>query len=342
MLLKTLSYSALCAGLFVGGLSLFAPATEACIHPAKTFEYPLRAGAQRGIIFFHDGREELILRPSYQVEVDKSKIREDGTLPGLSTLAWIVPLPSLPDRYTEADDSLVTDLQKFAAVETERQWRGGTAKGADRKNPSPAEDGAEFHEEVKVGNYTIQPIKASGEKGGIELNAWLDENGFGKVADATLKHYLDKGYYWLAVKLHKSEGLPANGTVKPLQISFATDKPVYPLKINAGRGTIDLEMWLFIKQKLDVKCLDAYGLWLAETEPTMGDGAVQKNRETAFDKLPESARKALEGAMEQQKALRPLKEGPLYCYRIFGRNLDEGAKLSKLEKDLEFRFEAAK
>ncbi len=339
---KVAACAAISSVVLWGGLSLMEPRVDACIHPGKTFEFPLKAGAQRGVIFFNNGREELVLRPSYKVEIDEAKLNADGTLPGLSQLAWIVPVPSLPDRYVEAEEKLVDDLQKFAAIESDaKDWQ----KGADARQGGPEKgeaNGAELLEAVQVGNYKIQPIKATGEKGGTELNAWLDDNGFGRVSESVLKFYLNKGHFWLAVKLSKEGGLPANGTVKPLQISFASDKPVYPLKINAGRGVIDLEMWLFCNQKLDAQCLDAYGMWLTETEKSMGRFSTQKNRETEYSKLPETARKVLDGGAEKQADIRALKEGKLYCYRIWGENMDADGKLAKLESDLEFKFEAVK
>lgn len=120
------------------------------------------------------------------------------------------------DRYVEAEEKLVDDLQKFAAIESDKDWQ----KGADTRQGGPEKgeaNGAELLEAVQVGNYKIQPIKATGDKGGTELNAWLDDNGFGRVSESVLKFYLNKGHFWLAVKLSKEGGLPANGTVKPLQ-----------------------------------------------------------------------------------------------------------------------------
>jgi hypothetical protein len=313
---------------FSGALMLDNRTAEACIHPPREFKYPIKAGAQRGLVFFADGREELVIRPSYKVEGEGLKVKNDA-VEGFTTVAWIVPVPSLPDSYKEADEKLFSSIADFTKP-FDTIGMNGLADDLDSARKE-GRQGAEFLEEVKVGDYTIQPVKAHGELGGIELQGWLKDNGFGKVEDSVLKHYLDNDYYWLDVKLERAEGLPANGEVKPLQMSFKTDKPVFPLKINAGAGEFELELWVISNKEVDTEKTKAFGLQTVAQRDRIMD---QKNHKTSFKALPEQARKLIEG----EEGLKTLRTGDLYITRFFGTGMNKATDLTKLESDLNFTF----
>jgi hypothetical protein len=165
----------------------------------------------------------------------------------------------------------------------------------------------------------------------MELKGWLKDNGFGEVADSVLKHYLDNDYYWLAVKLSREQGLPASGNVKPLAIGFDTETPCYPLKINAGSGKFEMELWVITANELDLEKTKTFGLQTVEQrDPLMS----QQNRSTRFSDLPEVVRKVA----DDQDKLKKLKAGELRCYRFFGAGMNETTDISKLDKDLTFEF----
>lgn len=323
--------------LFAAALA-FAPLiphdpVQACIHGPSEYTVPIKAGGQAGLIFFAEGRQQMVIRPSYSVEMPEDangKVKDDATTK-LTSLAWLIPVPSLPDTYKEADDKLFSKLEEFTKRQDvdDQNWgknsRGGPALGGIE------EDGMHMEEEVKVGDYTIQPIKAKGEMGSLELNGWLKDKGFGTVAEATMKYYVGKEYYWLAVRLHNPKGLPADGQVKPLQIGFATDKPVYPIKINAGRGEFDLDLWLITGKEVDLEKSKKFGLTTFEQDDAE---TRQDNRETRFSALPEQVKKIA----ADDAGLKSMKAGKLYCYRFQGHGYDSETDLSKLESDLTFEF----
>ena len=315
---------------FGGALLLDNHTAEACLHPPKEFKYPIKSGAQKGLIYFADGREELVIRPSYTVEGEGLKVKNDA-VEGFTTIAWLVPVPSLPDTYEEADAKLFSELSSFTeAQDNPSNDAKRESLGHDWNGPAE-EQGAEFLEAVKVGDYTIQPVKAKGEIGAMELNSWLTTNGFGGVDAKVMNYYIEKEHYWLAIKLKNDKGLPANGEVKPLRIGFATDKPVYPIKINQGRGSFDLELWVITNQEIDTDKTKLQGL---ETIEQRDSDMLQKNRKTGFGKLPEVAKEVI----NDDEGLKKLAAGDLYCYRFFGVDMDGDTDLSKLESDLTFTF----
>lgn len=337
--MRVLTYSIATAAALAAVVWLAAPrAASACIHPPKGFIAPIDSGSQRGLIFFDNGRQELIIQPGYRVNTEKlerAEVTDDGIVKGLKSFAWLVPLPALPDSYAEAEATLFDDLQKFTAVgpRLPEDDNGERTLGPVIFDDSEG-DSVEFFEVVKTGAYTIQPIKAQGELGGKELAAWLKDNEFGEVDERILRFYLLENYYWLAIKWKSEADLPADGSAKPLQISFKTPKPVYPLKINDKRGEFDLELWLITREAVDLTKSRRFGIATAEQ---YDEELFQKNRETGYVKLPESVRKLADPV----EGLKDLRKGAVFCYRFLGKDLDaeEGFDLGLLQEDLYFEFE---
>lgn len=319
------------ASMLLGSYALAPQTSQACIHPEREFKVPISADAQKGILFFDNGRQEMVIRPGYKLDTKGLKAKDDA-IAGFTTVAWLIPTPSLPDNYKEVDAKLFTELESF--TKAEQEWGANGIEDGQRSPRShgrPAAGGVEFHEQVKAGDYTIQPIKASGELGMVELKAWFKDNGFAEPKESLVRWYTENEYYWLAVKLHNPKGLLANGQVKPLQIGFKTDKPVYPVRINEGAGKFDLELWVVSRKEIDTKKSESLGLKTVEQrDPTMH----QSNRETKFADLPAEVRKVA----QDREGLNAMKEGKLYCYRFFATGVNDKIDLSKWKGDLSFEF----
>lgn len=318
-----------CVALLV---PLAAP-TDACIHPPTGFAAPIDAGAQRGLVVWDAGRQILVIQPGYEVNTTKLSEEDlyDGRVKAFKSFAWLMPLPALPDSYTEADAALFEKLAEFTLVE-ERIPRQPSEGGPVLSVEGPKAE-LEFLEPVKVGSYSIQPLKAVGEGGQAELKGWLKDSGFGEVDERILRFYVRRGWYWLAIKLSAEEDLPADGSIKPLAVSFRTPRPVYPLKINDKAGEFDLELWVVTREELDVSKLDQFGL---RTPEQFDEQMVQRNRETSYVRLPDELKVHVDGVDE----LKELRKAAVFCYRIQGRALDseKGVDLGLLQEDLFFEF----
>lgn len=329
----TLKHSLAAAALFgaaaLGTFWLAQPA-DACLHPESEFQYPIKAGAQRGLIYFNDGYQHMIVRPGYKVEGEGLKVKNDA-VEGFTSLAWVIPLPTLPDKYEEADEDLFGELETFTKADSIEDTNSDRPRSSNAKL-GKSDWGAEFMEPVKVGSYTIQPVKAHGELGGLELNGWLKDNKFGAIDESVLAYYIKKDWYWLAVKLENKEGLPASGNVKPLHMGFKTETPVYPLKIQQGRGALDLELWVITRNEIDTKASFAFGL---RTVEQLEPNKEQRNRTTTLNKLPVKVCAALFGK-DQDPA--KLGDEKIFVYRLFGAGLGSSVDLAKWENDLSFRF----
>jgi len=319
-------------------LASLTPGAGAGIYAPKAFAFPMQNGPQRGIVMWDNGREELVLMPGYTIGASKDpdaklEINGDGLVPGLTSFAWVIPVPNLPDSYKEAATTIFKDIHAFTKVRPRldelKSDDGPVISGDD----APKE-GMQFLEAVNIGIYSIQPIKAKGEAGATELKAWLKDGGFGEISDSTLRWYAARQWCWLAVRLNSAKGVPETSDVMPLQISFKTPRPVYPLKINDDRGEFDAEVWLIVREKLDLAKLRQFGLRAPEQED---DYYMQENRETGFVKLPES----VQDLCRESEELKALRLGTIFCYRLSGKGFEstKGEDVGAWLEDAYFAFD---
>lgn len=181
-------------------------------NPAQDIYQP----AQKAIILYEDDREDLILQVKYEGDVDE--------------FAWIVPVPAYPDVGVSAPE-MFEELAYFTAVEA---YDGGG--GILACFPAAGSDTSEVHvwEEESVGIYDYAVLSATDPQA---LVGWLNDHGypFPEGGDEAIDHYIDKEWYFVAVRIHpgeEAEGL-AEGIVQPLRVTFDSDDIVYPLKITS-------------------------------------------------------------------------------------------------------------
>ncbi|MBZ0135699.1 MAG: DUF2330 domain-containing protein [Planctomycetes bacterium] len=318
------------------GLAFVPVRNDAGLHGPPGFKGYVDTGAQRGLVFWDNGREELVLQPGWTIATSTlagDEYNDAGLLKNFDEIAWVVPLPTLPDRYAAVDADLFDDMDEFAKVVSRVPEPEG---GSDVDDGPVISDGSEtadvkMYEVVDVGDYTIQPIK-SGEK---ELSDWFKSNGFGEFDERVLRWYNQNNYCWLAVKATAKGGLPPDGTLKPLHISFKTPRPVYPYKIYDKRGAFNLELFVVTRDSIDLTKSRHFGI---DTPEQAADFRQQKNREVSYIKLPETVRAIADGA-EDLKALRASR---VCVYRFVGRNIENdelGLDLATLQEELHFEFE---
>ncbi len=200
-------------------------------------------------LVFHDGKNAHL--------IIQTQLQSDKAMP--SSLAWVIPLPSLPVRYEEADPELFKEL--LFLTEPKQPGRmfnplnpfQGIAGGAQEDTPD-----IKVHRAKAVGSYKIQPIEILNDTAGEALNRWLMANGFGAVPAENQRHYLKKGAVFLALKLGHLQGSAA--TVKPLHIVYPADRLSVPLKFSSHSGVFDLLLYTFTPKQPDVAALEDFHL----------------------------------------------------------------------------------
>ena len=224
-------------------LTLCTSLAMACIHPPATYEGSHSESSQEAIVFWHDSHEELIIKVAYEFHPTKGSAAPEY-------LAWVVPLPTAPDAYQEADPDI------FPAMFNAWQARLPKIRSDTPVDRGPRMIEKSVFELLKkeiVGDYEIQPIKAKGVEGGKALNVWLETNGFSKVPEANMAYYINLDWVWLAIKGHPPKGetqLPLKGALRPLQMSFVTPEIVYPLKFSSHQGVFNLSLYVITEKAL--------------------------------------------------------------------------------------------
>lgn len=220
---------------------------HACMHPfaADNSRTRIKQLGQQALVLFHDGVEELILKVDYAFDADTY----EGSAP--ASLAWVVPVPSIPSHYSAEEDGLFTVLDEWVGLEDIRLSRMRSAMSAGGSaGPSVRRSPLELLPTVVVGPYAIQPIRAQGAGAGQALNEWMREHSFAEIPDETMQHYIARRWTFLAVRASADDSLGATGSLPPLSIRFATDRPVYPLKFSTHMGTFPVRAYLITADDL--------------------------------------------------------------------------------------------
>jgi HEAT repeat protein len=190
---------------------------------------------QKAIIVYDAGREDLILQVKYEGPV--------------SEFGWLVPVPNLP-TVQKGSMKCFYELSQYTQRHFETAWQHNQTKsmslgvaGIDSEGKS--EPPVKVIEIKTVGAYEIA-VLATKDTGALEK--WLEANHFSFPTNATavIDSYVQRQWYFVAAKVNLEQGalglvssalkLPA-GELNPLQISFASEHCVYPLKISSANGT---------------------------------------------------------------------------------------------------------
>ncbi|MCL4730696.1 MAG: DUF2330 domain-containing protein, partial [Planctomycetes bacterium] len=225
------------------------------------------------------------------------------------------------------------DLHEFTTVRP----RLAELKSEDGPAIAPESEGGQgmqFPAARNLGDYQLHVIKTRGEAGAAELRKWLRDNGHAEPAEDALRWYAQRQWCWLVARLNSARGLPDAADLKPLRLSFATPRPVFPLKLCDGRGAFDAEIWVITREKLDPAKLRPFGFAAPEQDD---DYYLQENRETGFTRLPESVQELCRDSEE----LKGLRLGTIWCWRLSARNLEarNGQDVGSWLDDLQFALE---
>ncbi|WP_051948567.1 DUF2330 domain-containing protein [Streptomyces scabiei] len=216
-------------------------------------------------------------RRSMYVNREMSVVRWDGreeqivmslTVSGdARTAAWIMPVPN---RATvRLGDAAVFDrLGEETAPEYEKReyfwprsgdWpfdifeSDGMAGDAAPQDPQSSVDvvGRE-----RLGPFDVARLTAT-DSGA--LGDWLDENGFALPdrLDTALEPYVRQKWEYVAIRLapedNTTAGLPLSGTLDPLHLTFASDEPVYPMRLSRLATTPQaLDLYVLAEHRMEL------------------------------------------------------------------------------------------
>jgi hypothetical protein len=155
-------------------------------------------------------------------------------------MVWLIPVPSQA-TVERADGAVFNDLSKetydpaidmthFAGLDTSYYATASAGGGAGGSATTPVE----WHE--RIGDYDVALLRPAG---GEDVIQWLNANDF-VIPDGIiplLEDYIHNGWWMVAARIHPDaltsitlEKL-AQGTLHPLEMTFASSTCVYPLRL---------------------------------------------------------------------------------------------------------------
>jgi hypothetical protein len=175
---------------------------------------------QKAAIYFHNGVEDLIISPSYKGRS--------------SDFAWVVPVPSRP-KVEIVRGALFHELAKIT-VPNEQSLYAPRGKSDMEKRSIPSQ--VQILEEKTVGAYHVTVLSAT-DAGALQN--WLASNHYHLPIPAIkpMHEYVKEGWTFVASRIKDEfagDGL-RTGTLAPLRLTFAADRPVYPMRISAANPT---------------------------------------------------------------------------------------------------------
>lgn len=175
---------------------------------------------QKGVIFFENGEERLILATSFKGDADD--------------FAWVIPTPSKPE-VKKSSAEIFTSLQSLTG-NTRNEIMPDTSLSLGMAGS--IKQGVQVIEKKSIEYYDVA-VLASDDKDA--LADWLNNNGyhFPEQYNYVLQSYIDNNWIFTAVKFKDDinsqilSGSMRSGNLIPLELKFKTEKPVYPLKISS-------------------------------------------------------------------------------------------------------------
>lgn len=159
--------------------------------------------------------------------------------------AWVIPVPSKPE-VEPIKDEVYVKFEKLAAkkVDKSKLWQKILFFNSQEENTQPSQV---FTRPIDIFNYEVIEPPDQLEK----LNTAVRYVGYfiPKEGRPLLREYEKKGWYFvvahvnaLHIQMDASDSLTTTGAhTLPLKISFATDKPIYPIKLASIRPDLDSE-----------------------------------------------------------------------------------------------------
>ena len=174
------------------------------------------------------------------VAVEKPKPPVETTVPEMSEMAWVVPVPTVPTSYRQEEDQCFKELDDLFPV-YRYATSGGGFGGSSEKSETRKERSLIVYPPQTVGDYAVTPLRALGKEGIAALKDWLEENNFAPMSEQALKYYAGNNWTFLAIKVKARElkaGVPQ--ALHPLHVTFRSPKIVFPMKMAEGKVSATL------------------------------------------------------------------------------------------------------
>jgi len=176
---------------------------------------------------------------------------------------WIVPTPGLP-TLAEAGDEIFRDCALLTQPLHRRRGDGfGCTDNEHWATPADARDGGVIiYDEQTVGIYQTLTLGAEDAVALTDsLQAWGYLHGGNQEAvTSALDFYIDRDWYFVAMRVDSSSAGGGYGhgywygPLETIRFTFATDEPVYPLRISSVSAQDQTRITLYVRARSRMTC----------------------------------------------------------------------------------------
>lgn len=266
----------------VGFLAPMASRADGKVFPSVAVPESVRIPDQRAILSWSKGVERLVI---------ETRFSGRG-----SNFAWVVPLPS-PPVVEPASTGLFTTLTRLMAPKVIHAplhyWLFGVlvtpivAAGlsgrvrlrdlaivvaillmlASMLLPSLATAKAGVGAGAGAGLVEILDHQRAGVFESTTLTGqdpaavrqWLTQNGYQMPPEVepVIRNYLSEGWVFVASRVHRPLETDGPGALHPLQFTFPSRTPVYPLRLTGvGNGDLEVDLFVFAEERAETDHFD--------------------------------------------------------------------------------------
>ncbi|NQZ56896.1 MAG: DUF2330 domain-containing protein [Lentisphaeraceae bacterium] len=227
----------------------------ACCMLPDSYQGSIQQSSQQGLIVFDNGIEDLILKVSPKISGEQK----------LKSFCWLITVPNQPDKYRVVNSPIFRKLSymKIAHLDKEKKEKYSFLKPANEDKQFDAiviPAGVELGKPVNVGAYDIQPVRGVGKNALSGLNTWLQQNGFPTEPAQHMKYFIDNKFTFLCIKVNpdnQSNDMSRSPSLKPLHLTFKTDKIYYPMKYSSQQGNFSANLYILSTMPVDYKLSDS-------------------------------------------------------------------------------------
>ncbi len=208
-----------------------------------------RIDVEHALVSFAGGKEHLVI--SYDLRAQSAHA------------AIVLPVPAEPTVTALAGGgNPFAYLERVAVNRTPPSDADGAVGGAAPAGAAPTV------KRSTVGGYSVTRLHG-GSSGSV--TTWLKRNGYALPKGATpiVRQYIARRWWFVALRLAKRQ----DGALKPLDIAFRTDRPMYPMRLaQLATRPVQLDLYAVTPTTVEVaplaKTFTGIVSGLAEQPPT--------------------------------------------------------------------------
>jgi hypothetical protein len=222
----------LCSSVKADGF--FAPRMEEVGRSGQIVSSP----KQEAILIWYGREAKVILRTHFRA--------------GPEELAWVVPVPAMPENIKPGDDLVFDTLERETAPRFYRfvpsEWSGLSCgcwanRGGEEPLPTVVVE--------QTGTAGIFEYTVLSSRDANELTRWLQGHQYRVPAGAApvFEWYVKEGWHWLAMRVRPEMATFKDLAPHPISYTYRADKLVYPLAISQLSAEEENEIVLYVLAK---------------------------------------------------------------------------------------------